>query len=228
MEIERINENTIKFYISYLDIENLGYEKEEIWYNRERSEQLFWHMMDQVNEQEDFNPEGPLWIQVQAMEKGLEIIVTKAKITKSDDFEANDHDDHSGLHGEEDMEEILDDTFGKSVAKEESDLGFQEDRLWTLVKFDDFEDLIQLSYFMRQDYEVQEQTLYHYKDDYYLYVQFEVDVLDEEDLQDDLESKMMEFAKDTNISLHVLEEYGKIIIEENTFAEIRKHFPLEK
>src|SRR5690625_3183892 len=55
MEIERINENTVKFYISYLDIENLGFEKEEIWYNRERSEQLFWHMMDEVNFKEDFS-----------------------------------------------------------------------------------------------------------------------------------------------------------------------------
>src|SRR5690625_1974084 len=82
MEIERINENTVKFYISYVDIEDRGFEREEIWYNRERSEQLFWQMMDEVNYKEDFSVEGPLWIQVQALEKGLEIIVTKAQISK--------------------------------------------------------------------------------------------------------------------------------------------------
>src|SRR5699024_7427821 len=48
----------------------------------ERSEQLFWHMMDEVNFKEDFSVEGPLWIQVQAMDKGLEIVVTKAKVSK--------------------------------------------------------------------------------------------------------------------------------------------------
>src|SRR5690625_600074 len=82
MEIERINENTVKFYISYVDIEDRGFEREEIWYNRERSEQLFWQMMEEVNYKEDFSVEGPLWIQVQALEKGLEIIVTKAQISK--------------------------------------------------------------------------------------------------------------------------------------------------
>lgn len=40
MEIERINEHTVKFYISYGDIEDRGFDREEIWYNRERSEEL--------------------------------------------------------------------------------------------------------------------------------------------------------------------------------------------
>lgn len=40
MEIERINEHTVKFYMSYGDIEDRGFDREEIWYNRERSEEL--------------------------------------------------------------------------------------------------------------------------------------------------------------------------------------------
>ena len=79
MEIERINENTLKLSISYIDIEQRGFHRDEIWYNRERSEELFWEVMDEINE--DFNPNGPLWIQVQALEKGLEIIVTQATLT---------------------------------------------------------------------------------------------------------------------------------------------------
>ena len=82
MEIERINENTVKFYISYGDIEERGFDREEIWYNRERSEELFWEMMDEVHQEEEFVVEGPLWIQVQALDKGLEILVTKAQISK--------------------------------------------------------------------------------------------------------------------------------------------------
>src|SRR5690625_2050247 len=82
MEIERINENTVKFYISYLDIEDRGFKREEIWYNRERSEQLFWQMMEEVNYKEDFSVDGPLWIQVKALSKGLEIVVSKANPDK--------------------------------------------------------------------------------------------------------------------------------------------------
>src|SRR5918995_1279056 len=82
MEIERINENTVKFYISYMDIEERGFDRDEIWYNRERSEELFWEMMDEVHDEEDFMVEGPLWIQVQAPDKGLEVIVTRAQLSK--------------------------------------------------------------------------------------------------------------------------------------------------
>ncbi len=41
MEIERINDSTIKFYITYRDIEDRGFDRDEIWYNRERGEELF-------------------------------------------------------------------------------------------------------------------------------------------------------------------------------------------
>lgn len=231
MEIERINENTIKFYISYIDIEDLGYEREEIWYNRERSEQLFWHMMDEVNHKEDFNPDGPLWIQVQAMEKGLEIIVTKAKISKQsdDDYELDDsEEDEIELSGEEDLDGILEDTFGKSIPEVTEEEGFHEDKMWTIVRFDDFEHVIQLSHFMKSDYEIQEETLYHYNDKYYLYIQFGLEILDDDQIQDNLISKILEFAKNSTISLHVLEEYGKKIIEENTFSTLSSHFSIER
>lgn len=229
MEIERINENTIKFYISYVDIENLGYKREEIWYNRERSEQLFWHMMDEVNQKEDFNPDGPLWIQVQAMEKGLEIIVTKAKFSRQEDYELDDQDDDSfEFDGEESIEEILEDTFGKSVEEVDDNPGFHDENLWLIVRFDDFEDVIQLSHQMKHDYEILDETLYHYKGDYYLYVQFALDVFDDDELQDNLVSKILEFATTSDISLHVLEEYGNKIIENGAFKEVIKYFPLKK
>lgn len=226
MEIERINENTIKFYISYLDIENLGYEREEIWYNRERSEQLFWHMMEEVNQKEDFNPDGPLWIQVQAMEKGLEIIVTKAKISKNDHDDFDPDADSLDITGDEDIEDLLEDTFGRSDDEDEDDL--HEDKMWLIVHFDEFEHIVQLSHFMKSDYEIQTETLYHYKDKYYLYVEFSADVLDDDHIQDNLISKIMEFGNDSNLSVHVLEEYGNKIIEDNTFGKLREHFPLEK
>jgi adapter protein MecA 1/2 len=45
---------------------------------------------------------------------------------------------------------------------------------------------------------------------------------------ENLTSKILEFANNSNISLHVLEEYGKKIIEDNAFATISKHFPARK
>lgn len=228
MEIERINENTIKFYISYMDIEDLGFEREEIWYNRERSEQLFWQMMDEVNYKEEFNPDGPLWIQVQAMEKGLEIVVTKAKVSKNGENLEIDTEDGDSLElpVDEKIENLLEDKFGKNIASEsdtEEMLG--DDNLWIIVEFKDFEDVIQLSHYFQELSDFGEETLYHYNDTYYLYMEFSHDVLDDHK-QEDIISQVLEFADDSDISVHLLEEYGKKILETDTFSQVRTYFPV--
>ncbi|GEN88039.1 adaptor protein MecA [Oceanobacillus sp. FSL W8-0428] len=229
MEIERINENTIKFYISYVDIEELGFEKEEIWYNRERSEQLFWQMMDEVNYREDFNPDGPLWIQVQAMEKGLEIIVTKAKVSKNGEhLELETEDGNIDLPVDDQLENILDEKFGDSKKEDEDEDektdDLMEENLWIIVEFEEFENMIQLSHQLQNVSDFGEETLYSYNDKYYLYIEFSYDVLDEH-RQEDVISQVLEFATDSSISVHLLEEYGKRIMESDAFEQIRQYFP---
>lgn len=223
MEIERINENTIKFYISYGDIEDRGFEREEIWYNRERSEQLFWQMMDEVNYKEDFNVEGPLWIQVQAMEKGLEIMVTKAQISKNGEkLELPTEEGSIDISIDEKMESILEEKFGTHEnSNNEQDVN--EDNLWIIVSFNDFEDVIQLSHYV-DDYEATiKSSLYHYSDKYYLYVEFFEDTDDY--VQENIISQILEFSSDSDVTLHVLEEYGKNVFTTDTFAQVRSYFP---
>src|SRR5690625_4343738 len=157
MEIERINENTIKFYISYLDIEDRGFEREEIWYDRERSEQLFWQMIEEVNSKEDdFVFEGPLWIQVQALEKGLEVIVTKSQILKDENF-------NLPLLANQDKIESI---FGKNFENTDFELSEEEtDKdLSFVVLFNDFEDVIQFSHYYQAVNEGFTNILYHYND----------------------------------------------------------------
>ena len=55
---------------------------EKIYGLTERGEEFFWSMMDEINEEEDFVVEGPLWIQVHAFEKGVEVTISKSKMKK--------------------------------------------------------------------------------------------------------------------------------------------------
>ncbi len=87
MDIERVNENTIKLFITYRDIEDRGYSREEIWYNRAKGEELFWDMIGEINTEDYFDLDGPIWIHVNASEHGLEVIVTRANINS--DGESN-------------------------------------------------------------------------------------------------------------------------------------------
>lgn len=222
MEIERINENTVKFYISYVDIEGRGFRREEIWYNRDRGEQLFWQMMEEVNFKEDFTVEGPLWIQVQALEKGLEVVVTRAQASK--------HSMENLLDGESDttlditvgdkLDRALSERFGKPAVTENND--DDGDSLWMIAGFESFEDAIQLSHYFDQSYEEQlVSAFYHYEDKYYIYLELSASLFEE---QDDILSQVFEYSEESELTHHMLEEYGKIIFKENVFEQIRTYF----
>jgi adapter protein MecA 1/2 len=220
LEIERINDNTVKFYISYGDIEERGFDRDEIWYNREKSEELFWEMMDEVHQEEEFMIEGPLWIQVQALDKGLEVLVTKAQISKDGQkFELPITDEKlKDIPVDERIEELLDQHFN---TKTDDDDDSYEDTLEFLIAFKDFEDVISLS--NRNILEDLSTRLYSFEGKYYLFVEFPEEEYDEEDIDNSL-SLLLEYGHETATTIHRVEEYGKLIITENVFSEIRKHF----
>lgn len=226
MEIERINENTIKFYISYIDIEDRGFEREEIWYNRERSEQLFWQMMEELNYKEDFTFEGPLWIQVQALEKGLEVIVTKAQLSQNGEnveipIEGNKTID---IPVEDRIENMLDQKFGHNQDEDEELINDDDGVMWIVVSFEDFEDAIQLSHAFSVNMEHIEDTLYHYDGSYYLYVEFTHDIFNDVE-QENVICQILEFANESDVSIHMIEEYGKTIFKQHALSQVRTHFP---
>ncbi|WP_423801507.1 adaptor protein MecA [Neobacillus sp. SAB-20_R2A] len=222
MEIERINENTVKFYISYGDIEERGFDREEIWYNRERSEELFWEMMDEVHGEEEFVVEGPLWIQVQALDKGLEVLVTKAQLSKDGQkFELPiPNDKIKDLPVDDKIEELLDQHFNPNYSDEEEVL-LEEDSLEFILAFKDFEDVISLA--KRPGLDNLVTTLYHFEGKYYLYTEFPEDVFGEDEI-DDVLSVLLEYGYETQLTIHRIQEYGKEIIAENVFEVIRNHF----
>jgi adapter protein MecA 1/2 len=222
MEIERINENTVKFFISYVDVEERGFDREEIWYNREKSEQLFWEMMDEVHDDEDFPFDGPLWIQVQALEKGLEVVVTKAQITKDGarfDFPLND-EKYNNYRLNEQVEDLLHHHF--SYDDHDLDHNIDEETSISFVTyFTDFEDLISLS--TRPWPEKLQTKLYSYEGKYFLYLNFPFDAFTEEEI-DDLLSVVLEYGTESQRTIHFLQEYGKEVIAEDVFTTVNKYF----
>ncbi|MFB6465346.1 adaptor protein MecA [Cytobacillus sp. Hz8] len=218
MEIERINDNTVKFYISYVDIEERGFDREEIWYSRERSEELFWEMMDEVHQEENFSIEGPLWIQVQALDKGLEVLVTRAQLNKDGQkFELPFLDDKlKDFPVDARIEDLLDQHFNPKVEEED----VEELSLEFLLTFNDFEDLIALSNRGNLDFLLTK--LYSFEGKYYLYVEFDEEI--DEDEIDNALSILLEFGVEARTTIHRVEEYGKQIIADNVFSEIRKYF----
>ena len=219
MEIERLNESTIKFFITYKDIENRGFDREEIWYNRERGEELFFEMINEANDIENFELEGPLWIQVQALDKGLEIIVTRGQITDgSVKLEIPVSNDQTNLPVDENIVDMLDENFVKNKQKEDEDA--EPELLDLVIGFNDFEDIISLSYGI--EIKGFEDALYHFEGNYYLFVMFTDEFAEDE--QDDILSQILEFGFESEVSIHRIQEYGKEIIGDKALQNLREMF----
>lgn len=236
MKIERINENTLKFYISYVDIEDRGFDREEIWYNRDRSEELFWQMMDEAHSQESFSLEGPLWIQVQALEKGMEIIVTRAQVSKNglnlqlpapDEKGTDVANTDRGQSGKEPVPDDKNEVMLNAPESSSKVIRQQKKRRKRsfVIAFEDFEDLISLSHIFEHGARI-DSDLYTYNQKYFVMVTFANDVPNR--LQDDYLSRIMEFGTGTGPTAVLLQEYGKKIIGKHAFSTIKASFPLRK
>lgn len=230
MDIERVNEFTIKFFISYKDIEARGYTRDEIWYNRERGEDLFWKLMDEANHSQEFPLEGPLWIQVQALNSGLEIVVTKAQFSKDGDKLKIPNGDQNALEisvDEDKIESLLDKHFKRKEEIEDDDEfnDYLEDDEQTtdtdyVLVFDNFEDVISLSHAVVSS-PMFDTTLYAFEDKYYLYVVFK-DYTTQSEQKNTL-SQFLEYGQQTDVTIYRLEEYGKFIVTD-VLAQLKTMF----
>ncbi|MFD1205988.1 MULTISPECIES: adaptor protein MecA [Sporosarcina] len=215
MEIERINENTVKFYLSYVDIEERGFTREEVWYNRDKSEELFWEMMDEINDETEFEIEGPLWIQVHAMNNGIEVTVTRAQMTDTDEMEET--------FGMDDPRKMFQDhaMFGKPDQLMDETNDEPEEWLSDMFVFSNFDDLIPLA--NKVHGYTFESSLYSFEDKYYLYINY-----DDAEMNDakktDLCSVISDFGSVSNMTIHRLEEYGKVIMDKDVFAKMEHYF----
>ena len=219
MEIERINDNTVKFFLSYIDIEERGFTREEVWYNREKSEELFWDMMDEINEEAEFEIEGPLWIQVHAMNNGIEVTVTRAQPNDGQmgDPSFEQHDSRRMFHQSDDDAESFPNVGDIMPGATDQPVVKTED----MFVFKNFEDVISIASRVK-DY-IAETSLYSYENDYYLRVVYDQDLMDEQE-KVNMFYVLNEFSKPSKMTIHILEEYGNIIMDSDVFNQLQKYF----
>ena len=215
MEIERINENTVKFFLSYIDIEERGFTREEVWYNRDKSEELFWEMMDEVSDESEFEVEGPLWIQVHAMSGGIEVTVTRAQMSE-------DGEPLESPFTSDDPRKVF--QHGKMYDDDDTMPGIEDtafDWVDNMFVFNEFDILIPLANQMK-DYEVKT-ALYSFENKYYLHLLYDDEVMDDS-RKTDLFSVLSEFGVPSNMTIHRIEEYGNLIMDSDVFVKIQQYF----
>ena len=234
MRIERVDDTTVKLFITYNDIEDRGFKKEDLWSNRKRGEEFFWTVIDEVNEEEDFIVEGPLWVQVHAFEKGVEVTISKSKnedIMNMTEEEANEQLEYQvsellaqTLEHDDALEDAL--KQGEAAASEQA-AAFKNQRAMkvsrtAVVKFEDLDAVIDYAYHHNQNVDAFEDLLYMLDGTYYYAVHFDDEV--SEDAINDFYSQLLEFAAPSDRAEVYLNDYAKIIMSHNVTAQVRRYF----
>ena len=211
MDIERINENTFKLFITYSDIEERGYTREDIWYSRVKGEELFWDVISEVNTDEYFDLEGPIWIHINASESGLEVIVTRANISP----DHQDFDDASEPIDLTDLSDLEQDLFDAVDEK-----AVENKLLDVRYSFKDIDELIPLAKRL-QSYQLNT-SLYKFEGKYYL----NIDLTSIEDVQmrKNIVSIVNEYLTRSKVTIYRLEEYGDVIMADHAFEQAIQYF----
>ena len=215
MDIERINENTLKLFITYSDIEDRGYSREEIWYNRAKGEELFWDVIGDVNTDDYFDLDGPIWIHINASEVGLEVVVTRASIHNDSETSSMVGAFEDDLHMSEqlnEMEESIFNSLGKTLKEEEQ---IENARF----RFKDIDDLVPLA--TRAARLNVQSSLYKWDEYYYLIVDLTGIELSE---AKNIVALCSEYLPVSKVTIHRIEEYAQVIIAEDCFETIVNYF----
>ncbi|MEK4497157.1 adaptor protein MecA [Ureibacillus sp. FSL W8-0352] len=213
MDIERVNENTIKLFITYRDIEDRGYSREEIWYNRAKGEELFWDMIGEINTEEYFDLDGPIWIHVNASEQGLEVIVTRANVNDSDPsslFSNFDEHHEATVNHKDPFNPFEDDDV----------LNHEGIANMSLYKFKDIDEIIPVANRL-VEYGLHT-SLYKYENYYYIAINFAG--VNDSATRQNIRSILNEYLTSSKMTIYRLKEYGTAIMEEDCLETIVHYF----
>ena len=202
MRVEKLGDNKVRIYLSYEDLNDRGIDRDEIWQNGRRVQELFWEMMENAYEEVGFEVEGPIAVEAFTMPTdGIVVIVTQLP-------------SFSQAAGDRAPEEEADDL--------ESGMATADLNEAFIFVFHDFEDVVRAAHSLRV-HEGIGGSLYHYKNRYHLY-------FDEEEINEDtydmIWSILHEYGELSSTTKAMLDEYGKLVMDGHAIDTITDHFPI--
>ncbi len=198
MKIERLSQDKIRIFLTFDDLTERGIHKDDMWREIPKVHELFSEMMDQAYTELGFDASGPLAVEVFSLPaQGMVVIVTKGR-------------SHSSLGDDED--ELDDDIYEMEVTLEQSDV--------ISYQFDELEHVIQAAKMINRLL-LEGGTLFQYSNRWVL----QIDPMEMEDARyQSVIALLSEYGEASSVTKAVLEEYGKIIIEDDAVKVLCRYF----
>jgi adapter protein MecA 1/2 len=214
MEMEHINENTIRVLIGSEDLADRGITFLDLLGNQKEVENFFYSILEEVDVEDEFQGSEAVTFQVLPKSDGLELFISKNVAIE----------DFSSLDGINETSQDVSDLIRKQI---EADYGdamteISDDSLKNMIfELEDFDAMIQLA--DEVDLQAVLTSLYLYNGRYYLQILFLLDDLEKEHVENEV-AQILEFAQHSSISLETLTEYGKRIMERSALELTRYYF----
>lgn len=230
MEMERINENTIRVLIGNDDLTQRGITVLDLLGNHKQIENFFYSILEEVDVDHQFQETDAVTFQVLPNRNGLELFISKSGM---DDDDVIDGDDDEETNQIQSIKEEVPDFLKQQLMQ--TDTGNDDQSTTTtnatttqgaplhttVMKLREFDDLISIANALHLS-EVTS-SLYHYKDTYYLELVFRVNETSPETIKDEL-AVAYEYAEKTQITADVLDEHGQKIMDRTALELTRRYF----
>ncbi|OTN76896.1 hypothetical protein A5886_001975 [Enterococcus sp. 8G7_MSG3316] len=216
MEMEHINENTIRVLIKSEDLAARGITFLDLLGNHNEIENFFYSILEEVDIDEEFKGSEAVTFQVLPKGDGLELFISKnlppEAMENFDDLSENEHED-------------ITDMLKKHVVAQLQEAE-QPEEIGTRFVFElaHFEDMIQLA--AEVYLEAVASNLYQMGNQYFIELRFTDPEVTDIEVENAL-SYLMEFAQRTAVTPEVLSEYGQLIMENDALALTRYYFKTE-
>ncbi|MBP1047725.1 adaptor protein MecA [Enterococcus sp. BWM-S5] len=215
MEMEHINENTIRVLIGNEDLADRGITFLDLLGNHKEVENFFYSILEEVDIEDEFQGSEAVTFQVLPKSDGLELFISKnasvEDVPNISSFNDLSSDEASAMIRKQLEANYTDET---------KDLIDDSIRSYVL-ELDSFESMVQLA----NEIYVKSMlaNLYKYKDKYFLQVMFFLDEVSVNEIENEW-SRLLEFGQASSVTPEVLNEYGICIMERNAIELTRYYF----
>ncbi|WP_251908328.1 adaptor protein MecA [Lentilactobacillus kefiri] len=224
MEMERINENTIRVLIGNDDLDKRGITVLDLLGNHKQIESFFYSILEEVDKDHQFQNNDAVTFQVLPNQNGLELFISKdVDMSDNDMFDAGNAD--SGRPEKRDrvskyIAEHADNNKPQPVSDKKTNDDFGHQKRTVILEFDKLDDFVSLAKALRLENGTSD--LYLYEGKYYLKLElFSNDPVDM--IVSDEVAIANEYGKKTTVTEDVLNEYGQHLME-NSALELSRYY----
>ncbi|WP_071130151.1 adaptor protein MecA [Enterococcus timonensis] len=223
MDMERLNENTIRVMIRNEDLEARGITLRDLMKNQQDTENFFYSILEEVDQEAQFEDSDSVTFQVLPNRNGLEVLISK-DLDLPDDFPFMNVEPAKDFDAA-DFQSFLQDKMGDMTDfddDQEDDLLFSNvDQAANIFKLNSFEEMISLAQNVELEHGLT--NLYLLEDIYYL------ELVDTPDDASDFERKvdralLLEYAHETDVTGAYLHEHGTCVMERSAIELTRYYF----